>query len=174
MKRRRLELPRHNCHYPLKVARLPIPPPLQVYCHQLSNQDKTWCCFQKKWAENGTRTRDPNLGKVVLYQLSYFRSFSYYLGAFLWMRVQRYYFFLNYQTFLRFFWKKMCILPFLVSKTHILSLILPIFKLIRQKNRENGNYTNPSYCDNLRSWNLLEFPIFHLNVRFLLMDEWFH
>ena len=28
VKRRRLELPRHNCHYPLKVARLPIPPPL--------------------------------------------------------------------------------------------------------------------------------------------------
>ena len=26
------------------------------------------------WAENGTRTRDPNLGKVVLYQLSYFRK----------------------------------------------------------------------------------------------------
>ena len=31
MKRRRLELPRHNCHYPLKVARLPIPPPLQHF-----------------------------------------------------------------------------------------------------------------------------------------------
>ena len=29
VKRRRLELPRHNWHYPLKVARLPIPPPLQ-------------------------------------------------------------------------------------------------------------------------------------------------
>ena len=29
----------------------------------------------KKRAENGTRTRDPNLGKVVLYQLSYFRIF---------------------------------------------------------------------------------------------------
>ena len=29
--------------------------------------------FGKKRAENGTRTRDPNLGKVVLYQLSYFR-----------------------------------------------------------------------------------------------------
>ena len=28
VKRRRLELPRHNWHYPLKVARLPIPPPL--------------------------------------------------------------------------------------------------------------------------------------------------
>ena len=27
-------------------------------------------------AENETRTRDPNLGKVVLYQLSYFRSFK--------------------------------------------------------------------------------------------------
>ena len=26
-------------------------------------------------AENETRTRDPNLGKVVLYQLSYFRNF---------------------------------------------------------------------------------------------------
>ncbi len=26
-----------------------------------------------KRAENGTRTRDPDLGKVVLYQLSYFR-----------------------------------------------------------------------------------------------------
>ena len=25
-------------------------------------------------AENGTRTRDPNLGKVMLYQLSYFRK----------------------------------------------------------------------------------------------------
>ena len=25
-------------------------------------------------AENGTRTRDPHLGKVVLYQLSYFRK----------------------------------------------------------------------------------------------------
>ncbi len=28
---------------------------------------------KKRRAENGTRTRDPNLGKVVLYQLSYFR-----------------------------------------------------------------------------------------------------
>ena len=31
----------------------------------------------KKRAENGTRTRDPNLGKVVLYQLSYFRLLNY-------------------------------------------------------------------------------------------------
>ena len=31
----------------------------------------------KNRAENGTRTRDPNLGKVVLYQLSYFRLFIF-------------------------------------------------------------------------------------------------
>ena len=31
MKRRRLELPRRNWHYPLKVARLPIPPPLHIW-----------------------------------------------------------------------------------------------------------------------------------------------
>ena len=37
VKRRRLELPRHNCHYPLKVARLPIPPPLQMFVFNL------WC-----------------------------------------------------------------------------------------------------------------------------------
>ena len=30
-----------------------------------------------KRAENETRTRDPNLGKVMLYQLSYFRIFSF-------------------------------------------------------------------------------------------------
>ena len=28
-------------------------------------------------AENGTRTRDPDLGKVVLYQLSYFRDYNF-------------------------------------------------------------------------------------------------
>ncbi len=31
-------------------------------------------------AENETRTRDPNLGKVVLYQLSYFRMMSFVKG----------------------------------------------------------------------------------------------
>ena len=30
----------------------------------------------KERAENETRTRDPNLGKVMLYQLSYFRIFG--------------------------------------------------------------------------------------------------
>jgi hypothetical protein len=31
VKRRRLELPQHFCHYHLKVARLPIPPPLHNF-----------------------------------------------------------------------------------------------------------------------------------------------
>ena len=58
--RTRLELTRANAHHPLKVARLPIPPPGQSL-------------IQRR-AENETRTRDPNLGKVMLYQLSYFRN----------------------------------------------------------------------------------------------------
>ena len=29
--------------------------------------------YYENGAENETRTRDPNLGKVMLYQLSYFR-----------------------------------------------------------------------------------------------------
>ena len=33
-------------------------------------------CFLLR-AENETRTRDPNLGKVMLYQLSYFRKNFY-------------------------------------------------------------------------------------------------
>ena len=45
-------------HAHLKRTRLQIPP-----------------SGQKKSAENETRTRDPDLGKVVLYQLSYFRNF---------------------------------------------------------------------------------------------------
>ena len=37
----------------------------------------SWFCpfvFSAFWAKNGARTRDPDLGKVVLYQLSYFRG----------------------------------------------------------------------------------------------------
>ncbi len=36
-----------------------------------STNSATWALMR---AENETRTRDPNLGKVVLYQLSYFRT----------------------------------------------------------------------------------------------------
>ena len=59
-------------------------------------------------AENETRTRDPNLGKVVLYQLSYFRStniLNLRLQPFR-LRVQRYTKKSNLQIFSRFFLKK--------------------------------------------------------------------
>ena len=38
-------------------------------------RENNWRCLLLR-AENETRTRDPNLGKVMLYQLSYFRKFS--------------------------------------------------------------------------------------------------
>ena len=47
----------------------------KIYENQHKKEDES---NQKYWirlrAENETRTRDPNLGKVVLYQLSYFRK----------------------------------------------------------------------------------------------------
>ncbi|MEY3728163.1 MAG: hypothetical protein RL098_1637, partial [Bacteroidota bacterium] len=50
-----LEPARANAHRILSPACLPIPP------------------LELKRARNGIRTRDPDLGKVVLYQLSYSR-----------------------------------------------------------------------------------------------------
>ena len=35
--------------------------------------------FFTKCAQNETRTRDPNLGKVMLYQLSYFRKLNFFI-----------------------------------------------------------------------------------------------
>ena len=79
-------------------------------------------------AENETRTRDPNLGKVMLYQLSYFRISLrdfWFLGLRLGiankfpllstctqtphipqMGLQRYTLFLNFQIFMQLFSKK--------------------------------------------------------------------
>ena len=53
-------------------------------------------------AENEARTRDPNLGKVMLYQLSYFRIFPQ-LRLFSRLRMQRYDLFLNLQAFSKIF-----------------------------------------------------------------------
>ena len=53
-------------------------------------------------AEDGTRTRDPDLGKVVLYQLSYFRIALLSSGAERFrprLRLQRYVIFCNRQIF---------------------------------------------------------------------------
>ena len=44
-------------------------------------QSETAVCSAFGWAENETRTRDPNLGKVVLYQLSYFRNVEIFLSV---------------------------------------------------------------------------------------------
>ena len=59
-------------------------------------------------AENETRTRDPNLGKVMLYQLSYFRNSRNRLFVSR-LRVQRYYLFLNLQTFSDIFFENLFI-----------------------------------------------------------------
>ena len=47
---------------------------LFFYHAQTKNQQPYFCKLLIFRAENETRTRDPNLGKVVLYQLSYFRK----------------------------------------------------------------------------------------------------
>ena len=56
-------------------------------------------------AENETRTRDPNLGKVVLYQLSYFRNTNIlnFTTTTFRLRVQRYTKFFILQIFSQFF-----------------------------------------------------------------------
>ena len=98
----RLELTRPNGHYPLKVARLPIPPLLHNIAKlsvprtglepaRLSTLAPETSAstipppghlqVSHPRAENEARTRDPNLGKVVLYQLSYFRVVFRLTGA---------------------------------------------------------------------------------------------
>ena len=41
--------------------------------------------YSELWAENGAQTRDPQLGRLVLYQLSYFRETSLESGCW-WIR----------------------------------------------------------------------------------------
>ncbi len=50
------------------TAYRPLPPQSSA-----STNSATWTYIDRSGAKNGTRTRDPDLGKVVLYQLSYFR-----------------------------------------------------------------------------------------------------
>ena len=76
-------------HAHLKRTRLPIPPSGLLLSAIMPN-------CKKKGAENETRTRDPDLGKVVLYQLSYCRICVRPLAPFNRKRVQRYCFFLIY------------------------------------------------------------------------------
>ncbi len=60
-----IEPARYCYHGILSPARLPIPPPRPIRRF-----------YKKNGAGDGTRTRDLNLGKVALYQLSYSRKCS--------------------------------------------------------------------------------------------------
>ena len=65
-------------------------------------------------AENETRTRDPNLGKVVLYQLSYFRIFAFceckYKAIFLFTQIfcKKSKFFIKFYLFARIYPGNFC------------------------------------------------------------------
>ena len=67
-------------HKILSLARLPISPPRHRSAIQITPMSKDDIDLRPhrmglvSKAGNGTRTRDPNLGKVVLYQLSYSRK----------------------------------------------------------------------------------------------------
>ena len=52
----------------------------------VSEPERRYAIFR---AKNGTRTRDPDLGKVVLYQLSYFRNISMFSGVLVSLSVSR-------------------------------------------------------------------------------------
>ena len=60
----------------LSLARLPVSPPLRTArCqHKRGALAPRLAGTALRKAGDGTRTRDPNLGKVVLYQLSYSRK----------------------------------------------------------------------------------------------------
>ena len=68
-----------ECNRILSPACLPVPPPEQVmlYPEPGSNRrllnNKSLLFRRDRRAKDEIRTRDPDLGKVVLYQLSYFR-----------------------------------------------------------------------------------------------------
>ena len=101
VKRRRLELPRHNCHYPLKVARLPIPPPLHyLEIPYLIQNDMLSKMFERK---TGLGPATPTLARLCSTNWAISAYFLTFIGAFLWMRVQKYYIFLNPPNFSAFF-----------------------------------------------------------------------
>ena len=62
----------------LSPSCIPVPPPGQYFKKNISRSLEIFF----PGAENETRTRDPNLGKVMLYQLSYFRIGSANINIF--------------------------------------------------------------------------------------------
>ena len=60
-------------HKILSLACLPVPPPRPLTSVSYLIKKHRYRCFFR--AKDGVRTRDLDLGKVALYQLSYFRVF---------------------------------------------------------------------------------------------------
>ena len=77
-------------------------------------------------AEDGTRTRDPNLGKVMLYQLSHFRAASEY-----YTRVQRPMQALFSEKFL-FAWLRQALVDFLKGTHRAIIFLLDFCKQLRR------------------------------------------
>ena len=78
VKRRRLELPRHNWHYPLKVARLPIPPPLRLIFLTRIRSHSPKKILPGMSAQDRTRTctsRDTRTWNVRVYQFRHLGKF---------------------------------------------------------------------------------------------------
>src|SRR5689334_11303730 len=76
-----LEPVRDCSHGILSPTRLPISPPRRRHsANTKEGAARGRSLFLSSRAGNGTRTRDPNLGKVVLYQLSYSRVVSLNIG----------------------------------------------------------------------------------------------
>ena len=189
----RLELTRQNSHYPLKVARLPIPPPLQMFVFY------TWCPeqdsnlhvvkhthlkrarlpipplghkkilflfgYSKCGAENGTRTRDPDLGKVVLYQLSYFRKHFLFARSISLNAVAKVLLFSEPPKLFRVFFQKSAI--FIVFP-RFSALFSPYFDVTRVPSRLPFS---PSCPDNLRRRKCGEFPVHRQDEQCRWRDE---
>ena len=79
------------------------------------------------------------------------------------MRVQRYYFFLNYQIFQRLFFKKMRILSVFKAKYAFFIVLSAKNELLRSFFYQS----NPFGSDNLHIHIPAGFPNFHPNARFL-------
>ena len=75
---------------PPRDVYLHLPCVLRAACPALPDLRSAWRpALRAERAGNGTRTRDPNLGKVVLYQLSYSRSQRFTACAIRWRPADR-------------------------------------------------------------------------------------
>ena len=64
-------------HYPEFGLNLGLNKGSKLHENRLKAKSTYFCkCFKMR-AENGTQTRDPQLGRLVLYRLSYFRDLKF-------------------------------------------------------------------------------------------------